>query len=202
MKCFDYRAYVSDIKFIIAAPGNMQQSFAELKQTFDAAEAQEKNHGNNLHMKLSQKKEACSRQYDEIRKACESIGVHVLPEKQHPISSQLLTDDAVAAQNGIAAEMKTLIDAYHQELYLIKRRKLAQQQQEAAAKAQALEQAALEAKRKEEEKTKAENNLALQRQLHEERARKRKEEMQKSLKKLIPVGIILAIILLIILKNH
>ena len=182
---------------------------AEIKKQFDSAETKEKAEINMLISELANTKKACLNQYASIRESLDSVGVHVLPAQQHPLPSQLVVEDAVASQNKIAAEVRALIDKHQRDILEEQKRKRAQQEAEIArqeaearARAQAQKQAAIEAKKREEEKVKAEQQAALQRQLAEEKKKQQREELKKRLEKLIPAGVILAIILLILLLKH
>lgn len=202
MSNFDYEVYTDAIRIIISSPSKMEGALASLQQSYDSKKTSEEKKISTLRTQLQNKRAICQQQYDEIRQAIESIGIHELPSKQRPIASQLFSEDALRSQNNIAKEIKALIDDYHKEAQQEQQRKRAQQAAKEKAEAQARMNAMLEAKKREEEKDKAEKEAALQRQLEAERERKQKEELKKRLQRLIPAGIVFAIILLIILLNH
>ncbi len=206
MSRFDYDAYASSLQIILASPGKMQQSLSQLEQDWNALRIKEETKTQALLAQIAQKKIVCIKQYNEIRSACEAVGVHVLPPEQHPMPSQLYVDDALATQNNLAKEIKSLIDIYNREQNQARQKQRAQEEErrkreeaEAKAREMAREKAAIEAKKKKEEEEKAEKEEILRKQLAIEKERQNKEELQRKLKRLIPAGIVIIVIILILI---
>ncbi len=199
MSIFDFDSYASAINIIASSPEKMRQSLVQLEQNWEAQKAKEEAHTQSLLSQLAQKKTKCTKQYDEIRTVCESIGIYTLPPQQRPIPSQLYVDDALVAQNNLAKEIKTMIDDYYREQNQAKQKRRAQEKEEAIAREKEREKAAIEAKKKKEEEEKAKQEENLRILLESERERQNKEELLRKLKHLIPAGIVIIVILLILI---
>lgn len=201
MNSFDYGTYLNAVQFITSAQEQLQQSLNHLEEEYKSSRENEEHHAQNLRLQLSQKKEACLKQYEEIRLICESLGLFVLPIQQHPIASQLFIEDAFATQNGIAKEINAQIDKHRREEQRERQAKREQQEAQAKAAAEAREKAIIAAKKREEDRIKAEKEEALRLQLEREKERQRQEELRRRLARLIPAGIIIAIVLFIMLQK-
>lgn len=198
MSNFDYEAYANVVRLISASPGKIQQDLARLRREYESKREQEEQQDKERRLQLAQMKVACLEQYRDIREACEEAGVHVLPALQRPQPSQLLLDDALAAQNRLAREMDGLLDAHRRERHEEEDRR---REREKAAEL-AREQADKDAKERERARLDALKQEELRQQLELERSRNNQMAFLRTLKRLRPLWIVLAIILLILLLNR
>ena len=194
MNKIDYDAYIVTMRYAVNYPQKLNEALVHVQNEWEKKKAMEENKIISQIDTLSQKKQMCIQQYDEIRRVCVANGLDIMPAHPSLDKTNLFVSDALANQNRLANEAKSLFDDYRRELVAERQRERARKEAEKKACEMAEAQARMEAEKRKQE----EQEAALNQQLIAEKEKKRREERQQKLKQLIPIVIVIAVVLLII----